>query len=356
MIVIKNMKKQTFLFLLAVVLTAVLALPAASKTVLAAEKTNLKNMKGVWIAYVDYAKLGLVNKSEKTFTKKADKLFKQLKKDKIDTVFFHVVPCNDAIYPSEYLDWSTYMFKKEPAYDPLEILIGKAHQYDITFHAWINPYRKTMKKSFNPGKSASTKRIVSIVKEIVENYDVDGIHFDDYFYPSNGQFQKVSVTTRKKNVNKMIKAVYQAVKDIDPNVVFGISPAGNIEYAQSIGCDLQAWLSGDSYMDYIVPQIYWTDDYRLNGKTYKMYSKRLAQWTALNQNQTPMIIGLGLYMSGVKSGADRGWSKKSNNIVSQIKKQKAAGCQGFVLFSGTYMTARSAKAEMENYRKYYNIK
>lgn len=351
---IKNIKRQTFLFL--VLLVAVLGLPATSKTVSAQANTDLNNMRGVWISYGDYAKLGLANKSEKTFTKKADKLFKQLKKDKINTVFFHVVPCNDAIYPSEYLDWSTYMFKKEPAYDPLEILIEKAHQYDISFHAWLNPYRKTMKKSFNPGKNTSTKRIVRIVEEIVENYDVDGIHFDDYFYPSNGQFKKVAVTTRKRNVNKMVRAVYQTIKDVNSDVVFGISPAGNIEYAQSIGCDLQTWLSEAGYLDYIVPQIYWTDDYRLKGKVYKLYSDRLAQWTKLNRNQTPMMIGLGLYMAGVRSSADKGWSKRSNHIVTQIRKQKAAGCQGFVLFSGRYMTAKSARAEMKNYRKYYNIK
>ena len=354
----KSRKQQVRLLLLTTLLVTIFTfgVPVTSITVQATKKTNLKNMRGVWISYKDYADMGLVHKSEKTFTKKADKIFKQMQKDKINTVFFHVVPCNDAIYPSEYLDWSSYMFKKEPEYDPLEILIEKAHQYNITFHAWINPYRKTMESSFNPGKNASTKRIVNIVEEIIENYDVDGIHFDDYFYPSGDQFKKISVATRKKNVNKMIQTVYQSIKEKNPNLVFGISPAGNIDYAQSIGCDLHTWLSEDGYLDYIVPQIYWTDDYKLSGRSYKMYSNRLVQWKAINQNQTPMVIGLGLYMSGVRSGVDIGWSKKSNNIVSQIKKQKASGCQGFVLFSGRYMTGKSGKKEMKNYRKYYRIK
>ena len=176
-----------------------------------ASEKNLRNsetlidMRGVWIAFVDYKNMGLYNKSEAVFRANASKMFKNLKKDKINTVFFHVVPCNDSIYPGKYLKWSKYMFKKAPAYDPLKILIELAHENDISFHAWLNPYRKTMKKSFNPGKDASVKRILNIVNEIIDNYDVDGIHMDDYFYPSNGQFKKVSVSKRKKNVNKMIQ-------------------------------------------------------------------------------------------------------------------------------------------------------
>ena len=86
-----------------------------------------------------------------------------------------------------------------------------------------------------------------------------------------------------------------------------------------------------------------------------MFTNRLNQWIAINQNETPMMIGLALYQSGTKSRIDQGWSKRSDNIVKQIQQQKEAGCQGFVLFSGTYMTNRSAKKEMKNYRKYIKI-
>lgn len=317
---------------------------------------TLADMHGVWIAFVDYKNMGLYNKSEEVFRTNADKMFKNLKKDKIDTVFFHVVPCNDSIYPSEYLKWSKYMFKKAPAYDPLEILVELAHENDMAFHAWLNPYRKTMKKSYDPGKKASITRIVNIVDEIIDNYDVDGIHMDDYFYPSNGQFKKVSVSKRKKNVNKMILKVYQTIKDKDEDIVFGISPAGTVSYAESIGCDLETWLSEDGYMDYIVPQIYWSDKYILKGKKTKLYTQRLEQWVELNQNDMPMIIGLGLYRAGKKDTYDKGWKKKSNIIVTQIKQEKAAGCQGFVLFSSTYMYNKSGKKEMKNYRRYFGIK
>ncbi len=315
----------------------------------------MTDMRGVWIAFVDYKNMGLYNKSETTFRNNASKMFKKLKKDNINTVFFHVVPCNDAIYPSEYLKWSKYMFAKAPSYDPLKILIDIAHENDISFHAWLNPYRKTMKKSFNPGKEASIDRILDIVNEIIDNYEVDGIHMDDYFYPSNGQFKKVSIKKRKKNVNNMVRQVYETIKETDEEILFGISPAGNVSYAESIGCDLKTWLSDDGYIDYIIPQIYWSDNYKLNGKKTKLYSQRLKQWNALNKNDTPMIIGLALYRSGVKDSFDKGWKKSNNVIVTQIKQEKAAGCQGFVLFSSTYMYNKSGRKEMKNYRKYYGI-
>lgn len=317
---------------------------------------ELKDVRGVWVAFCDYKNMGLYNKSEEDFRKNADKMFAKFKKDKINTVFFHVVPCNDSVYPSKYLKWSKYMFEKAPTYDPLEILIETSHKYGIAFHAWLNPYRKKMGVSFNPGKTSSINRIVKIVDEIINNYDVDGIHFDDYFYPSNNQFKKVSVKTRKKNVNKMVKKVYKTVKAYDENLLFGISPAGNVSYAESIGCDLEAWMSEDGYIDYIVPQIYWSDVYKLKGKKTKLYTERLAEWTSMNENNTPMIIGLALYRAGKKDYSDKGWKKSNKNIVTQIKKEKVAGCQGFVLFSSSYMYSKSAKKEMKNYRKYYKIK
>ena len=102
----------------------------------------LTNVRGVWISFGDYKNAGLYNKTKSQFTANADKYFKKLKADGINTVYFHVVPCNDAIYPSKYLKWSSYMYKHAPNYDALEILVSAAHKYKMSFHAWINPYRK----------------------------------------------------------------------------------------------------------------------------------------------------------------------------------------------------------------------
>lgn len=327
---------------------------SAATTIQAAAATS-NRVRGVWISFHDFKSAGLYQKSQKKFTENADAYFQKLKKDGINTVFFHVVPCNDSVYPSEYLPWSPYMFESEPDYDPLEILTDTAHAYNMAFHAWINPYRKTMDVIYNPGKSSSTNRIVRIVKEIIENYDVDGIHFDDYFYPSRtkgAQFYDVPVSKRKTVINKMVKKVYRTVKNYDEDLLFGISPAGAVENAINLGCDLNTWLSQSGYIDYIIPQIYWTDQYVMNGKATKLFTNRLDQWIALNQNNTPMYIGLGLYRSGTKSPADLGWSRKSNNIVSQIKQLKRKGCEGFVLFSSSYLYNSSSQKEADNYRKY----
>lgn len=359
----KGIRKFTAILLLMAVLIGnivwsgngqYVAAPSAAK----AETTTdsvLEGIQGVWISFLDYKAAGLYNKTEKKFTANADAYFKKLKKDGINTVYFHVVPCNDAIYPSEYLSWSTYMFKSKPKYDALEILSEKAHKYNMTFHAWINPYRKTMKKIYNPGKASSTNRIVRIVKEIIQNYDVDGIHFDDYFYPSRtkgAQLYNVSVSKRKKVINKMVKKVYSTVKEYDEDLLFGISPAGAVDYAKSIGCDLKTWLSKKGYMDYVIPQIYWSDQYKLKGKVTTLFTDRLNQWVELNKNDTPMYIGLGLYRGGNRDSSDLGWKRKSNNIVSQIKKLKNKGCDGFVFFSSSSLYAKAPQKEVKNYRKY----
>ena len=333
--------------------------PAIAKADDATDDTEpvLDGVQGAWVAYSDFKGAGLYNKSRKKFTSNADTYFKKLKKDRINTVYFHVVPCNDAIYPSEYLRWSPYMFQSKPDYDPLEILVDTAHKYKISFHAWLNPYRKTMRVIYNPGKASSTNRIVRITKEIIENYDVDGIHFDDYFYPSRtkgAQFRKVPVAKRKNVINRMVKKVYKTVKSYDEDLLFGISPAGNVEYAKSIGCDVKAWLSEDGYMDYIVPQIYWTDQYKVNGKITKLFTNRLDQWVELNKNDTPMYIGLALCYGGSRRSDDLGWCRKNNNIVTQIKQLRHEGCNGFVLFSSNSLYSRSTKKEVKNYRAYIN--
>lgn len=318
-------------------------------------RSVLKGIQGVWVSFHDYNSAGLCNKSREQFAANADTYFKKLKKDGINTVYFHVVPCNDAIYPSKYLSWSIYLSASEPDYDPLEILIETAHTYEMSFHAWINPYRKTMDVIYNPAKTSSTDRILRIVKEIIYNYAVDGIHFDDYFYPSRAkgaQFYNVSVAKRKSVINNMIKKVYRTVKNCDEDLLFGISPAGIVDYADSLGCDLKTWLSEKGYIDYIIPQIYWSDQYLMDGKITTLFTNRLNEWIALNTNDIPMYIGLGLYRSGSISSTDLGWSRKNNNIVTQIKQLKRKGCEGFVLFSSAYLYSSSAQKEVRNYRAY----
>ena len=92
------------------------------------------------------------------------------------------------------------MGKKTPNYDPLAILVESAHKYGLKFHAWMNPYRITQKKIYDPAKKSTTSRIMLAVREVIDNYPVDGIHFDDYFYPGSGhkQYKKYASLSNKQ--------------------------------------------------------------------------------------------------------------------------------------------------------------
>ena len=308
--------------------------------------------RGVWVSCFEYEELGLSNQSESAFRTAANRLFSRLKANGCNTVYFHVRSYDDAIYPSKIVGWSKKISSggKALSYDPLKILVDSSHKHGIKFHAWMNPYRVTKKKVLDPAKEETTKRIVSQVQEIVANYAVDGIHFDDYFYPTNeSKYNKVSQSDRMDNVNYMVSEVYDAVKKKSKSLQFGISPAGDIAYCEKIGADVRTWLSEDGFVDYIVPQIYWSDEYIMKGKKTKLFSERLELWRGINEKDVPMYVGLALYKTGYSLADDLGWKKKSNNIASQLSIIKKGNTEGYVLFASTDLYRTSAYAEVKNY-------
>lgn len=310
--------------------------------------------RGVWVSCFEYEKLGLKDKTECEFRANASRIFANIKGSGCNTVYFHVRSFDDAIYPSQVTGWSKYLTSTGWAlpYNPLKILIELAHEQGLKFHAWMNPYRVTMKKVLDPASAATTDRIVRQVREIVNNYAVDGIHFDDYFYPTNEKkYNKVSKATRKNNVNRMVQQVYNAVKAKRKSLKFGISPAGNIEYCEKIGADVKTWLSKSGYVDYIVPQIYWSDQYIMSGKKTALFSSRLAEWRAINVLDKPMYVGLALYKTGYSLKEDPGWKKSSKNIASQLEIIRAGNTEGYVLFSYCDLLRSGAAKELKNYYK-----
>lgn len=308
--------------------------------------------RGVWVSCFEFEQFGLKDKSESVFRANADRIFANIKASGCNTVYFHVRSYDDAIYPSSVVGWSKYISGSGSAlsYNPLSILISSAHKYGLQFHAWMNPYRVTAKKVLDPGLSSTTERIVRQVKEIVEHYPVDGIHFDDYFYPTNEKkYNKVSKATRMKHVNTMVQNVYRTVKAKSKKLKFGISPAGDISYCEKIGADVKTWLSQSGYVDYIVPQIYWSDRYIMAGKQTKLFSNRLAAWRAINVKDIPMYVGLALYKTGYSLKEDPGWQKSSKNIASQLKLIRAGNTEGYVLFSYTDLFRSGAAKEIKHY-------
>lgn len=310
--------------------------------------------RGVWVSCFEFEELGLTDKTESEFRSNANRVFANIKGSGCNTVYFHVRAYDDAIYPSQVTGWSRYVTSTGKAlpYNPLKILVKLAHRNGLKFHAWMNPYRVTSKKVLDPSSAATTDRIVRQVQEIVNNYAVDGIHFDDYFYPTNEKkYNKVSKATRKKNVNVMVKKVYQTVKAKRKSLKFGISPAGDISYCEKIGADVKTWLSQSGYVDYIVPQIYWSDQYILSGKKTTLFSNRLAEWRAINLRDVPMYVGLALYKTGYSLKEDPGWKKSSTNIARQLQLIRAGNTEGYVLFAYRDLVRSGAAKELKNYYK-----
>nr|MCR5545846.1 family 10 glycosylhydrolase [Lachnospiraceae bacterium] len=235
--------------------------------------TEDEEMRGIWVSFKDYESLGMVNKNEKIYIKNVKKFVKTAKKKKFNTIFLHVRAYDDAIWMSDTFAASEYLTKKASrsktaaetySYDPLEDFIEVAAAYGLEVHAWLNPYRVTDTMYLNPAKKTNMNRVKTAVKELME-YDIAGIHFDDYFYHSQGGYissykstdvYSKDITAKKKriNVNKLVKSVYKLVHK--NNLVFGISPQGNFDNDMNSGADVESWLSKDGYVDYVAPQIY----------------------------------------------------------------------------------------------------
>lgn len=315
---------------------------------------HAKEVRAVWVSFYEYEGAGLKNKGEAEFRQNADKMFQNIRDNGCNTVYFHVRAFDDAVWPSDNFDFSEYMGDDTPAYDPLAILVETAHNYKLSFHAWMNPYRITQKKIYDPSEESTNSRILLAVREVIDKYPVDGIHFDDYFYPSKShkqysEFKSYSTKEKMSYTNAMVRAVYSTVKQKSATLQFGISPAGNVEYCESIGADVKTWMSEPGYLDYIVPQIYWSNAYIMGGKQQKLFDQRLRQWKGLNTAGVNMYIGLGLYRGGMKDSLDVGWKKGSKVVASEISKtRRSSGVSGYSLFSYESLYKKACQKEVKN--------
>ncbi len=307
-----------------------------------------EEMRAVWVSTIyniDYpstASKNNVDMQKKEYIELLDKLMEI----GINTVFVQVRPKSDAFYKSDINPWSDILTGtqgKYPGYDPMEFMIEETHKRGMEFHAWLNPYRVTTsgtdvnalasthparlnpdlvmayggKLYYNPESPEVKQHINDTVKEIVANYDVDGIHFDDYFYPSNyplpaGESRDGAVANaRREHINDMIKGVYNTIKAVDKNVEFGVSPIGiwknnksDINGSNTDGgegyytvfADAKAWIDGE-YIDYIMPQIYWQIGHA------KADYKTLVEWWSKQVEGTnvDLYIGQGIYKDEIAS-------------------------------------------------------
>ncbi len=262
--------------------------------------------RAMWVSYLELEGMDL--SSAQSFTAEMTKLLDNCVDLGLNTIIFHVRPFGDALYHSTIFPSSHLISGAQGAalpYDPLAIAIELCKSRSLRIEAWINPYRVQLSSTkpsslsstnpavhylnsnskgdyvvehnggyyYNPAYTEVQDLIVSGVMEIIQKYDVDGIHFDDYFYPTTEPsfdelaYSKLSngtdlSTWRRENVNSLVQKVYNAIKSSDPSVVFGISPQGNNDnnYNQQYS-DVNLWLSTPGYVDYIMPQLYWGFDY-----------------------------------------------------------------------------------------------
>lgn len=367
-----------------------------------------EEMRAMWISYLEYMEMP---KDEAGFKAAVDKMFDRSVDLGMNAVIVHVRSHSDAMYPSDYYPWSIFASGTQgtdPGYDPLAYMVSAAHSRGLEFHAWLNPYRVTGYGTYwnqtaasnpvrvwqsdsdpsndrwallhkgeyylNPSVPEARALVINGIKEIVKNYDVDGIHFDDYFYPtvndkdSSLWFDKpeydasgssMSIADwRRNNVNLLVKDIYSAVKQINPNVEFGISPAGNVDNLRrndSYFVDIDTWMSKSGYIDYIMPQLYWGFERRDSSGNVAAYAyeNNLNTWIKLAaKGDVKLLIGLNVANAGCNVSDNNKvseWLRYNDILARQVLAARATGkVDGFAFFRYAMFNSAAAKSEVEN--------
>lgn len=350
-----------------------------------------EEVRGLWVSYIDLNMSG-TDYSQESFESKFDTIVDDALKNGFNTLIVQVRPFADALYDSDYFPTSHVTFQTQGAeltYDPLEYMCKAAHDNNLRIEAWINPYRiKTtdfpdplsddnpyIKNKnlgvvtdtgiyFNPAFPEVTELICNGVREILEKYPVDGIQFDDYFYPTqdksfdseayneyySSQLNKGEEAMslddwRVENVNSMLREVYKTVHETSDTAVFGISPQGNLINNAKLYADVVTWCTTEGYADYICPQIYFSLD-----NPALTFEDALQDCIDIDfAPDVELYVGLAGYKSG--SDADSGtWLDRDDIIKTQIEIIRETDINGFILYSYNSLVSEEASKEIENMR------
>ena len=360
-------------------------------------------LRGVWFSYLDWQNMPT---DEAGFKAAADQVMADIQKNGMNAIFCHVHSHSDAYYPSSVLPTSKFLPGKG-SFDALQYMIDSAHRHGLSFHAWFNPYRVTgyqMKWSdvpagsivkqwyasgsrnvllfngsyyLNPAQPAVRDLVVSSIREVLTKYAVDGVQFDDYFYPDLGkdaatnfdypEYQlsdgNASITEwRKANVSALIAAVYQTVHAVRPSAVFGVSPVGplrNLRSEKSYFVDIDTWMSHTGYVDYVLPQIYFDFEQKTGSGAASdaAYATCLDSWLKLRQKtggKVKLYIGLALYKCGTNSwdgNAKPEWLRRSDILLREVQLARQSGqVSGFGIYAYQNFDDAAAQAELVNLR------
>jgi len=351
-------------------------------------------VRGVWVATIDNIDFP-PHSSVDAFKHDFAELLTNLQRANINTIFFQVRPMNDAFYRSRLNPWSRFLTGAEGRplpgnFDPMEYMIAESHRRGIMFHAWLNPYRVTKNAErskmdylntlasnnfarlnpsmvmdvynsgkrqlmLDPGEPQVVNFLINTVKEIVANYDVDGIHFDDYFYPYSGcgnadartfaryNSRHLSLENwRTENVNALVWGVSKAIEvhnhTARKRVQFGISPFGiwrNIKNdsrgsltsgSESLSnqyADTRQWIKS-GWIDYVIPQVYWPFEHE------KAAYAAVTDWWV----QTVRGTRVSLYIGHIPGYYGMGLWQNPREISNQLRYNlKHSEIKGEVMFS-----------------------
>ncbi|WP_224654019.1 glycoside hydrolase family 10 protein [Pectobacterium versatile] len=383
-------------------------------------------MRGVWLATVsrlDWPPVASVNARNPAIrmTQQQEALKGKLDKLKslgINTVFFQVKPDGTALWPSKILPWSDMLtgnIGEGPGYEPLQFMLDEAHKRGMKVHAWFNPYRvsvntkpstvaelnRTLSQNpasvfvlhrdwirtagdrfvLDPGIPEARNWITSIVAEVVARYPIDGVQFDDYFYAESsgsmlndgetfkkyGQGFGSKADWRRHNTQLLIEQVSRTIKQLKPEVEFGVSPAGvwrnrshdaagsdtrGASAYDEAYADTRLWVQ-KGLLDYIAPQIYWP--FARDAARYDV----LAKWWAdvVKPTNTRLYIGVALYKVGEPSKNEPDWT--INGGVPELKKQldlneSMPQINGTILFRENYLNQPQTQEAVNYLRNRWN--
>ncbi len=320
-------------------------------------------VRGMWVSYLelDAAFGGATPQSAAAYI---DQMMDTLSADGFNTVFFHVRAYGDAYYVSDTFPAArAVQGLLHSGFDPLAYAITAAHTRGLSFHAWINPYRIGDDRTravtedvyewegcfyYIPTSLSAQKKILDGVRELVRRYAVDGVQYDDYFYPAGLPQTAMSfeqfpdgVTVeegRRAAVNALISATYSAVHT-RKGCLFGVSPAADIDRnRETLYADAARWLKITGYVDYMCPQLY--SGFLNERLPFAEVSKR---WADLPRAEgVQLCAGLAFYKTGeadafAGTGADE-WQKEQDIIARQIDEIRRLGYNGVALFRYGYWT------------------
>ena len=393
------MSKYLLVFLLTTILLSCNSLQSYNKH----PKTEFR---GVWIATVvniDWPKNGLDNieKQKKDYLEILN-FYQNLN---FNAVIVQVRATGDSFYASDYAPWSRYLTGEEGKvpiqnFNMLKWMISQAHSRGMEFHAWLNPYRATFdlntevlspthdfnlhpewmlkygkKNYYNPGLPEVREKLASIIKEVVRKYDIDAIHFDDYFYPykikdlvfedqSCYEFYKQPNQKledwRRSNIDSLIKNAHQTIKKEKPWVQFGVSPFGvwknnstdpkgsdtkaGVTTYEDLYADPLLWMQ-KGWVDYVIPQVYWSMNLPIASHS------KIVSWWAKNKSNSNIYIGNGAYK--VRNNSDKAWDKKKE-LPNQLKlSRNTKEIVGNAFFSAKSLMQKNTDVVKNIQKKYY---